>query len=154
MSGRPEAEPWAVDTSLPSPFLPSIDSVESLVQPPPGTVTRVQEAKPLTLSTARNLGCWGSKSGNTQDKSLGSAGNAVQRAKTPRSWPRTLLSVIDQTGNRMVPLCDQDEIVNEAPCKPLSPRLMTEPAACSSLLSPRSAWPGVCSGYSGCIEEN
>ena len=65
-----------------------------------------------------------------------------KRAKTPRSWPRALLSVIDQTCSRMVPLCDQDEIVNEAPCKPLSPRLMTEPAACSSLLSPRGAWHG------------
>lgn len=50
-----------------------------------------------------------------------------KRANMPCSWPRASVSVMDQTGNHMVPLCDQDEIVNEAPCKPFRPRLMTEP---------------------------
>lgn len=74
---------------------PSADNPETSVQPPPGAVIRVEDAEPLTLSTAKELGGRGSKPANAQNTIQEILEIQPERAKTPCRWPWAFRSVMD-----------------------------------------------------------
>ena len=93
-------------------FPPSADGIVPLVQPSPGAVTHVQDAGPLTSSTAGKLSCWGCKSGNTCNASSGNGSSVVPKGSDPLSPAQGSYVIYGSDRLPPVPLPERDEIVN------------------------------------------